>query len=110
MRFRLPLASVMGYPFHITRYRRRAPLPLCLRIVSTSYSSSPSTTMGEGGLSSLLNSLDLWNLFRFDTWKTGWIRQAGEDPIRTQLEKSPWQLGKVQSSASVIWKAGAGSR
>ena len=35
--------------------------------------------------------------------------RLGEDPIRTPLEKSPWRLGKVQSSASVIWKAGAGS-
>ena len=30
----------------------------------------------KGGLSSLSNSLDLWNLFRFDTWNTGWIRQG----------------------------------
>ena len=76
MRFRLLASLSDGISFHITRYRRWAPLPLYLRIASTLYSSSPSTTTGEGGLSSLSNSLDLWNLFRFDTWKTRWIRQA----------------------------------
>ena len=107
MQFRLLASLDDGISLYITKYRCRAPLPLCLKIASTSYSSSPSTTIGEGNLFSLSNSLDQWNLFRFEIWKIGWIHQAGEDPIRTPLEKSPWQLSKVQFSASVIWKVGA---
>ena len=67
MRFRLPasLGDGISLPHHQTQ--ALGSFALLPENRSTSYSSSPSTTMVESGLSSLSNSSDRWNLSRIDT-------------------------------------------